>query len=263
MSGALTRTTPAPADGKAMTRLSAEAEARIAENKVRNAVAAAIRGTMWGKDLSHEQVRAVAEYARQNGIDPVRHVEVLGGRIYLTAALYEERGAALLQRGIVSLAEPDYVHPDPRLDELAKAGDEWAVGEQVRRMRERIKWGIPEKAAAACIQRITLTSTGRTLVGVNWCGGGVRQRDPVGDAEPTKTAATRAARRAWKQVAEVVETFGAQFSALEAAAQVTEVEVGEQMPALEPMHGGARVGKALAAPSDGAYDLPADDEGDA
>ncbi|MFN9578251.1 MAG: hypothetical protein ACK6AH_17135, partial [Gemmatimonadota bacterium] len=50
-----------------------EIQARVAENKERNAVVAAIRGTIWGKDLSQDQVRAVAQYARENGIDPVRH----------------------------------------------------------------------------------------------------------------------------------------------------------------------------------------------
>jgi hypothetical protein len=40
-----------------------------------------------------------------------------------------------------------------------------------------------------------------TVTGCNWCGNGVRPRDPVGDAEPTKTAETRSARRAWKKLA--------------------------------------------------------------
>lgn len=229
-----------------------EVESRIAENKARNAVAAAIRGTVWSKDLSYEQVRAVAEYCRANGLDPIRHVEVLGGRIYLTATLYEERAAPLLQRGTVSLAEPDIISADARLDALAATGDEWAKGEGTRRIRERIKWGVPEKAACAVVQRITLSSTGKTLVGVNWCGGGVRQRDPVGDAEPVKTAITRAARRAWKQVAEAVPQFGDQFSAMERAAEVAQREVVALQPEPEqPVIHGARRGLSLAAPKDG------------
>ena len=126
-----------------------EKEARLAEIKAQNAMAAQIRGQMWAKDASHETIRAVAEYCRQNGLDPVRHVELLGGRVYLTATLYEERAAPLIQRGILIPREPDFINADPRLDALANAGDEWAVNERTRRMRLRIEHNVPEKATAA------------------------------------------------------------------------------------------------------------------
>jgi hypothetical protein len=92
--------------------------------------------------------------------------------------------------------------------------------------------------------RITVASTGQTVVGVNWCGGGSRQRDPVGDSEPTKTAITRAARRAWKQVAEVLPTFGAEFASFEVAAKgvndaliAADVEVNTQRRIAAPTKG--------------------------
>ncbi len=208
-------------EGTAVARFGPEAEARIAENKAKNRMAAAIRGTVWSKDLSAEGVYALAEYCRSNGLDPLRHIEVLGGKPYLTATLYEERAAPLIQSGALIPHEPEFINADARLDALAATGDAWAIEESTRRIRARITHAVPEKAAAAVVQRITIASTGRTVVGVNWCGGGVRQRDPVGDAEPTKTATTRAGRRAWKQVAEVVPTFGQQFAALESAADDT------------------------------------------
>jgi len=192
-----------------------EAELRIAENKAKNRVAAAIRGTVWSKDLSAEGVYALAEYCRSNGLDPLRHIEVLGGKPYLTATLYEERAAPLIQSGALVPHEPEFINADARLDALAATGDAWAIEESTRRIRARIMHGVPEKAAAAVVCRITVAASGQTVVGVNWCGGGVRSRDPVGDAEPTKTAITRAGRRAWKQVAEVVPTFGQQFASME------------------------------------------------
>lgn len=208
--------------------MSPETEARIAENRARNAMATAIRGTIWSKDLNPEAVRAVAEYCRQNDLDPIRHVEVLGGRIYLTAELYRERAAPLIQRGIIIPMEPDFINVDPRLETLADAGDDWAIAERTRRMRERIRHNVPEKAAAACVMRLQIAATGRTVVGVNWCGGGVRQRDPVGDSEPTKTAQTRAERRAWRAVSEVLPQFGDQFTVMHKAAEITaEVVVQE------------------------------------
>ena len=92
--------------------------------------------------------------------------------------------------------EPDFVNADARLDDLAAKGDKWAIEELTRRIKARIQHAIPEKALAACVQRFRIPSSGAVIVGVNWCGGGSRKSDPVGDAEPTKTAQTRARRRA-------------------------------------------------------------------
>ena len=65
----------------------------IADIRRRNAVVAQIKGAMWAKECSGETIRAVADYCRENQLDATRHVEILGGRIYLTANFYEERGA--------------------------------------------------------------------------------------------------------------------------------------------------------------------------
>ena len=268
--------------------LAPEVEARIAENKTRNAVAAAIRGTVWSKDLSHEQVRAVAEYCRANGLDPVRHIEILGGRIYPTAALYEERAAPLIQRGVLVPHEPQFINSDERLDKLAAAGDAWAQEENIRRTRARIDCNAPEEAEAICIYRVTVAATGQTVSGVNWCGKGLRMEskevweydkasgkrkptgrfeekdmDPVGGNEPTKTAITRAARRAWKQIVAVVPDLGAQFERIERGATVVEQRLASMEPEPEqPVIHGARRGLSLAAPKDGDdyYDVPADAE---
>ena len=210
-----------------------EIQARVEENKQKNAIVAAIRGTIWGKDLNEGQVRAVAQYARENGIDPVRHVEVLGGRIYLTAELYDERGAELVAAGIIQPCEPDHIQADERLTKLAAAGDEWAKAEDTRRMRERIKYGVPEAAKAAAVTRFRITSTGAEVVGVNWCGGGVRQRDPVGDAEPVKTAITRSRRRAWKQLVTIVPQMAERIGHLQASAEVVEGKLLEVAPPRE------------------------------
>jgi len=176
-----------------------EIQARVEENKQKNAIVAAIRGTIWGKDLNEGQVRAVAQYARENGIDPVRHVEVLGGRIYLTAELYDERGAELVAAGIIQPCEPDLIQADERLTKLAAAGDEWAKAEDTRRMRERIKYGVPEAAKA----------------------------------EPVKTAITRSRRRAWKQLVTIVPQMAERIGHLQASAEVVEGKLLEVAPPRE------------------------------
>jgi hypothetical protein len=207
-------------------------DATRAALKERNALVAAIRGTQWGRDAQPEMQRAIAHYCFENGLDPVRHVELLGGRIYLTAEFYDERGAALIRAGTVRPDEPDFIHVDERLTTLAASGDGWAKGESERRMRLRIQHAVPEKAKAAVIQRFWIHGTDTAILGVNWCGG-VRPKtqsgkdaDPIGEAEPTKTALTRARRRAWKQIADVIPGYGELVKPAEATARI----VSESLP---------------------------------
>ena len=209
------------------TAVAKRVDARVAELKERNELVAAIRGTQWGRDTSPQMARAVAHYCHENGLDPVRHVEILGGRIYLTAEFYDEKGAGLERSGVVIPDEPDIISADERLDKLAAEGDEWAVAERTRRMRERIKHGVPEKVGAAVVQRFRLAATGHAVVGVNWCGGADgRKNDPVGNAEPTKTATTRARRRAWKQIADVIPEYARTVKPVEATARLA----SQQLP---------------------------------
>lgn len=227
-----------------------EVQATIEANRARNMVVAAIRGTMWGKDLSAEVQRSVAEYCRQNNLDAVRHVEVLGGRIYLTAELYDEKGAPLIRSGEIVPDEPDYVHVDKRLDDLAAKGDEWAIEESTRRMRARITYAVPETATGAVVQRFNIAQSGAVIIGVNWCGD--RRNDPVGNAEPAKTAQTRARRRAWKQIADIIPGYAEIVKPLEATARM----ISETLPVADVP--APHVTKALnAGPADDPYDLGA------
>lgn len=239
----------------------------VQRRKERNAIATAIRGTQWGKEVSDTVVRAVAEYAYRIGADPVRHIEVLGGRIYMTADYYREKGAPLVQRGIVSAATFEHIAADARLDTLASGSTSaatWAAEERDRRMVLRIKHGVPEGAKAAVICRIA-TRDGSVVEGVNWVGG-TNKRDPVGEAEPTKTAESRAERRAWRRLVDTmpsalpevaqVEAVRGEFNASIPDAEVTpfgkakELPVRDAVPKLStgaseeygaPVEGGVRV----------------------
>jgi len=193
-------------------KLSPERQAQIDEARERNAITQAIRGTQWSKDANEQTIRAVSQYCWQHNLDPMRHVELLGGRIYLTVTLYDEKAAPYVRAGLFVVAPPDLIQADDRLDTLADLGDEWAIEERKRRMRLRIKHGVPEKAEGARIQEIRIAGSDTVAVGVNWCGKGLRMKkrrdgsiyddDPVVGNEPTKTAITRARRRAWIQLIE-------------------------------------------------------------
>lgn len=257
---------------RAKSALPPEVQAARELARERNAVMTAIRGAVWSKDVSEGQVRAIAHYCQIHRLDPVRHVEVLGGKIYLTAELYRERAAPLIRSGMVKVDEVDLIQADERLDAMAADGDDWAKTEKTRRMRLRIKHGVPEKAEGAAV--ITIHTRGGSVTGVNWCGRGLRMErkqiwepntsgkrvptgryeekdmDPVGGNEAVKTAITRAERRAWRYVCDVMPEYGHQFAELDEAAipvakQWTEAIAEEQQQlALTPKP------RTLAAPSD-------------
>lgn len=218
-------TTPSTAVATAKPLSPAAAEAQALRK-----MTVEIRGQQWGQSCSPEVQWAVARYCLRNGLDAVRHVEVLGGRIYLTAEFYREQGADLLLDGTVVPEEPQLIHADERLDLIAKRDDEqgrWAKAERETRERMRVQYGVDEDSPAAAVVRFRLKS-GAFIVGVNWIGGKEsKKRDPVGQAEPTKTAITRAERRAWRQVVEAVPSFREKVQPIEVSAKLATAEVAE------------------------------------
>lgn len=211
-------------DATAPTAVAKRIDENVLALRERNAMVAQIRGTQWGLGIDSRTTKAVAHYCLTMGLDPVRHVEVLGGRIYLTAEFYQERGARLIRQGLVTIQPSEFINADPRLEQLTANPDQetaaWAKGEIVRRTKLRIEHNAPEDAKAIAVQRITVVATGMQVTGVNWCGVKAGKKDPVGDAEPTKTALTRAARRAWKQVADVIPGYGAEVKPIEEEARL-------------------------------------------
>ena len=155
---------------------------KIRQNDMLRQAAAAIGETGWGKDISQAARAAVARYCLEVGADPVRHVHVLGGStVYLNGEFYKELCAVNPK---FLRAETDFIHDDDRADEK----------ERERRKGLRVKWGVPEKAPGACLVTLFYADGRGPFEGVNWAG--VRDKDPVGKAEPTKTAETRAYRKA-------------------------------------------------------------------
>lgn len=215
---------------KTKPALPAAYAADIMRRRERNAISTAIRGTQWGKDASQDTIRAISEYAHRTGIDPVRHIELLGGRIYLNADYFREKGAPLIAAGTVRAPEIDHINADDRFERLIAAGGKmaaWAEEERDRRIVERIRYNVPEAAKGAVVCTITMRD-GSSVTGCNWVGG-TAKRDPVGEAEPSKTAESRAERRAWRRLIEV------QPSLIPDAARADQIaaEVNETIPDAE------------------------------
>jgi hypothetical protein len=165
-------------------------------------VAAELGRLNWGGQLELVTRRAVVSWARQHDVDPTTEIDVLGNRIYVNAKYFYRKLAAMIAAGSVVYAFPDHIHDDPRLNELAAAGDQWAIGEKARRTKERIRWNAPDKAAAIVVFRVMVASMSTEVTGCKWTGGGTQKGDPVGDGKPVETAESRAMRRAMLKLAE-------------------------------------------------------------
>lgn len=152
------------------------------QSKMIRDVAVACAETGWGKEISPVSRAAVVRYCMEIGADPVRHVHVLGGTVYLNASFWMDLVAANPK---FQKSETRFIHADPRC----------STEEADRRRVERVTYGVPEDVKGAAV--VVLFYDGRgPFVGVNWAGTHGAKKDPVGDAEPTKTAESRAYRRA-------------------------------------------------------------------
>lgn len=169
---------------------------QLALRQMSNAVAAEIAGMSWGQNIGKDTARMLAEWGRRYNVDVTQEIDILGAKVYLNARYYLRRLGELIDSGVVEYAYPDHINDDPRLERLGQDG----ATEATRRLTERVKYNVPEKAVSVVAFRVKLKGLTQETVGVNWAGGGVRKSDPVGDAEPVKTAESRAARRCMRQL---------------------------------------------------------------
>jgi hypothetical protein len=197
--------------------------ASLQERKEWNALVNTLRGQVWAKEnMSESQVKAVAEWATRNGIDPVREVDVLGGRVYVNANYALRKLSELTHAGYIESHGARWIHYDARLEEEVKAGEEWALKEMRERRRERIMRAVPEASTEACVYWIKVRSLDEPVCGVKYHEQGKvvkrkksdgstynRDADPIGDQAPIETVETRALRRAMRALVSIIPGLSA------------------------------------------------------
>jgi hypothetical protein len=162
-----------------------------------------IRGATWGNSFDATTIAAVAAWARENDVDPVTDLDVLGGKLYINARWYEKKLSQLIAAGQIEYARKDWVHIDKRLEKLADSGDVDAKKESLRRLKARIAHNLSDDADAACVFRIRHRQMEDEVTGAKEHIPGKR-KDPVGDSAPMETIETRAIRRAMLQLSEAL-----------------------------------------------------------
>lgn len=182
-STAVARREPEPEDAFAL-----QMQSGYQKDRMIRAMARQIANESWGKNLSPHTQAAVARYAMEAGLDPVRHLDVLGGRVYINAAAYMDR--------LASDPEFEGLTFDPITD------DE----------EQRARWGVPKHALAVFL--VTIRHRGREFQEVGYAP--KRANDSVGKEFPAEKARTSGIRRAARMAVPMwTQRMEHQFEAVE------------------------------------------------
>jgi hypothetical protein len=186
-----------------------------------------VAATEWGQALSPERRAGFARYCLALGADPLRHVDLLGGNVFINGDYFRDVIAA--DPDFVRSDDPVWIHVDPRHELCIGCGaafgadvvhghdDDAITGENRRRLAERItrarlrlEHNISDESPAACIlvlhyrngrgpfKGLGTVRAGKVKSGPN---AGVKDRDPIGLDSPRATAETRA----WREAGEKCE----------------------------------------------------------
>jgi hypothetical protein len=196
---------------------------RVRQSQMIREAATAIAETGWGAKISPVSRAAVSRYCLEVGIDPVRHVFVLGGNVFINGTYYRDVIASDSEFRYAS--DPRWFHRDDRA----------TPEEQTERQKLRVEHNIPEDCPAVMLLvlhfancpcgdcrrqgsngtgRGPFSGLGRVRAGKNEYG---KDKDPVGMEHPRETAETRA----WREAGEKAESvWFRNHPSLKAAEQV-------------------------------------------
>jgi hypothetical protein len=168
-----------------------------------------LAGSSWGAKISPAARAAVVRYAFEIGADPLRHLFVLGGNIFINGTYYREVIAA--NQDFLRADDPVWFHVDPRVTDPE---------EVAKRAAMRVAHNIPEDCPSACELTIYYRDRG-PFKGIGRVRGGTNKNgnpnDPVGMEFPRESAETRA----WRECGEKAEaSWFRMHPALKAAHEV-------------------------------------------
>lgn len=197
-------TTQKPEPGTAVSKkreLTPQQQAIVDERRLHSHLVQQIKSATWGTQWNADTIAAVAAWARENDVDPITEIDVLGGTLYVKASYFIRILSQLVGAGMIDYHRADWVHVDKRLEKLADAGDQIAKAESKRRLRERIGHNLSDDATHACVYRIKHRLMNEEVTGAKEFVPGKR-KDPVGEAMPMETIETRSIRRAMRKLEE-------------------------------------------------------------
>lgn len=215
--------------------------AMLAKRKETNALFKALEGMTWesggsklhGSDLSPTVRALIAEFAYLTRANIFLHIDILGGKPYLNAQYWMER----MQSDIRHMS-----HELINISDNAAKRAEYGVPAWAKFAYEIVITKLVPFAPIEKIQSGEILDFERYKTVVrecNWAGGKGNdngKKDPVGDAEPAKTARTRALRRGARVAYSAwMEQYDEQIKKVETA-----IEAQYEIIKTEPLNGGAK-----------------------
>lgn len=199
---------------------------QLREREMQLGAQKALAAQSWGKNFANDVQLAMAKWCEENGLDHVRHIDILGGTVYLNAEYYIDRlrehknyhrSYAIVIAPYSRQDIPEDVFKDSKVrGRLAQdeVRDNIKLHTLQRKHRPHAYLNDPKYKDTCAAVVVVIEMWGadaegkRALVeyeGMNEAGscgrrtGSNKGKDPVGDAEPVATATTRAYRKAcWK-----------------------------------------------------------------
>lgn len=228
---AVATTVDAPTD-KEIERIREAGAKAVAHRREMSKVAKQIEGLEWGKGYSPMTRATIAEFVQVTRANPVIHIDVLGGKIYLNAEFWADRIRTDpyfydyeqydISRSVEDAIRERAARMHERADTFAEGSDEhrkwksraYELEDEADDLNiRRARWSAPadvECVVETVIMRFINAApldeiragriSGETLEGYivevrecNWAGG--LKQDPVGNTHPAKSARTRSLRR--------------------------------------------------------------------
>lgn len=187
--------------------------AAVERHKTLNAVARMLEGCKWGdisgQSLSPQTRYGIARICDAYRADPLLHIHILGGRVYLNADYWTGKLNALpeldhwLQNNITKRYSTELREIAKQTFQDAKEFEDEDMKDQARRILGEARYadearayhGIPDDAEAAYETLVYLDGKAEPIREANHAPNHPT-RDPVGKARPEVTAKTRSLRRA-------------------------------------------------------------------
>ena len=205
-----------------LNRIQEAGVAALAKKEAMNRLYKQLQGATWGDikgtSLTPQTLAAMAAFCVQTGAEPQTHVDILGGRPYLNSEYYRELTAT--HKRFVDARQTNITADKAKREE-------WGVHEQAKAAWTTTIRYFPRMAPLAALEAGRLSAEDadcwiRSATECNDAGSIGRNKDPVGDSHPHKTARSRSYRRTAKLV------FGAwmeeQQDAVDRATHLLEAE---------------------------------------
>lgn len=270
MSDSTALTTSGAGNGTAIQQIQRQGAQAVAERKALNDLYKMVQAAEWGRALSEETAAAMARFCYVAGIEiPSEEIDILGGKPYRNAKHWTKR---MLQDPLYMDHELINITND-KAQRAEVGAPDYALAVYKVKIRKLAAFAPVEKIRAGEItnidQFVTITWEANWAPSKDGKSQSGKHLDPIGFADPHKTARTRTLRRGAEKAfpstigeheRSVVQRIERQIEAEWTIVTGDRAHAAAQLPAADgPQAISAGAGEPEAASASGAQPLPVED----